>query len=71
VQSRGSPPRRRIDEELQAYGPAPGLEHLDTFVRARGVQVLAWSLLTAAHASGPRERTARRLHWLHAQSQTS
>lgn len=54
----------RAEAMLQAYGDAPGLDRLDQFVAARGVQVLAWSLLGSAQEGQVRASTAARLNWL-------
>jgi hypothetical protein len=59
--------RARAEAALAAYGDAPGRDALELFIRARGIQTLAWSLLTSQRAREPRERTARRLDWLRRQ----
>jgi hypothetical protein len=56
--------RARAEATLRAYGDAPGLEQLDQFVAARGLQVLAWSLLASAREQRLRASTAARLSWL-------
>ena len=57
--------RDRAEAALAAYGPAPGLDRLDLFVRARALQGAAWSAFALAEGAGSTpERKARRLAWL-------